>query len=105
MPILKALEYIQYSKSDEKTVLVYTDRWITLQLLQNEKKSTHIIEKIKTKLIEMEQQECIVEFSWIKAHACHRGNELADKPAKEAVSSKTIEECTLESQRVQCVVN
>jgi len=91
MPILKALEYIQYSKSDEKTVLVYTDRWITLQLLQNEKKSTHIIEKIKTKLIEMEQQECIVEFSWIKAHAGHRGNELADKPAKEAVSSKTIE--------------
>jgi len=93
MAILKALEYIQYSKADEKTVLAYTDCRITLQLLQNQKKHTHIIEQIRTKVIEMEQQEWIVEFSWIKAHAGHRGNELADQLPKEAVSSKTIEEC------------
>ena len=37
----------------------------------------------------------VVEFSWMKAHAGHRGNELADQLAKAAVSSKTIEEwCT-----------
>jgi len=41
----------------------------------------------------MEQQEWIVEFSWIKAHAGHHGNELSDQLAKEAVSNKTIEEC------------
>jgi len=41
----------------------------------------------------MEQYEWIVEFSWIKAQAGHRGNDLADELAKEAVSSKTIEEC------------
>ena len=93
MAILKALEYIQYSKADEKTVLVYTDSWITLQLLQNQNKHTHIIEQIRTKVIEMEQQEWIVEFSWIKAHTEQSGNELADQLAKEAVSSKTIEEC------------
>jgi len=34
-----------------------------------------------------------VEFSWIKAHTWHCGNELAYQLAKEAVSSKTIEEC------------
>jgi len=51
MAILKALEYIQYSKADEKTVLVYIDSWITLQLLQKQKKHTHIIEQIRTKVI------------------------------------------------------
>ena len=93
MAILKAFEYIQYLKADEKTVLVYTDSQITLQLLQNQKKHTHIIEQIRTKVIEMEEQEQLVEFSWIKAHMEHHGNELADQLAKEAVSSKTIEEC------------
>jgi len=37
MAILKALEYIRYSKDYEKTLLVYTDSRITLQLLQNQK--------------------------------------------------------------------
>jgi ribonuclease HI len=57
MSILKALEYMQYSKADEKTVPVYTDSRITLKLLQNQKKHTHIIEQIRTNVIEMEQQE------------------------------------------------
>jgi ribonuclease HI len=93
MAILRALEYIQYSKADEKTVLVYTDSQISLQLLQNQKKHTHNIEQIRAKVIEMEEKEWLVEFSWIMAHAGHHGNELADQLAKETVSSKTIEEC------------
>jgi hypothetical protein len=41
----------------------------------------------------LEQDEWKVEFSWIKAHVGHRGNELADQLAKEAASSRTIDEC------------
>jgi hypothetical protein len=41
----------------------------------------------------MEQHEWRLEFSWIKAHAGHRGNEMADQLAKEAASNKNIEEC------------
>jgi len=41
--------------------------------------------------MDMERDECKVEFSWVKAHAGQRGNELADRLAKEASSSKDIE--------------
>jgi ribonuclease HI len=41
----------------------------------------------------MERDEWKVEFSWVKAQAGQRGNELADQLAKEASSSKDIEKC------------
>ena len=93
MAILKALEYIQYTESGEKSVLVHTDSWITLQLLQNQKKHTRLIEQIRTKVIELEQHEWRMEFSWTKAHMGHRGNEMADQLAKEAANNKDIEQC------------
>ena len=72
--------------------LVHTDSQITLQLLQNNKKHTNLIEQIITKVIEMEQHEWRVEFRWIKAHAGHRGNEMEYQQAKEAAKNKNIEE-------------
>jgi len=62
-------------------------------LLQNQKKHTCLIEQIRTKVIEMEQHEWRVEFSWIRAHARHRGNEMADQLAKAAANNKNIEQC------------
>jgi hypothetical protein len=45
------------------------------------------------KVIELEMQNWKTEFSWIKAHAEHHGNELADQLAKEAASNNDINEC------------
>jgi len=50
------------------------------------------MEQIRTKVIEMEKHEWRVEFSWIKAHAGHQGNEMANQLAKEAANNKNIEE-------------
>ena len=72
-------------------------------MLQNQKKNTHLIEQIRTKVIELEQDEWKVEFIWIKAHAGHRGIELADQLAKEAARPSTS--AILESLRAQCCVN
>jgi hypothetical protein len=45
------------------------------------------------KEIEMESQNWKIEFNWIKAHAGHHGNELADQLAKEAATSRDINVC------------
>jgi hypothetical protein len=41
----------------------------------------------------MEMQNWKIEFNCIKAHAGHHGNELADQLAKEAATSREINEC------------
>jgi len=41
----------------------------------------------------METRNWKIEFSWIKAHAGHQGNEMADQLAKEAATNGVIDEC------------
>ena len=66
LAILKALDYIQHMKIKEREVLLSTDSRITLDLLQNRKKHTYLIEKIRTKVTEMERNDWQVKFNWIK---------------------------------------
>jgi len=100
MTILEALEYIQNMESDENILPVHTDSKITLQLLQNKKKHTKLIGQIRTKVQEIEQREWRVELRWIKAHAGHRGNEMADQQAKEAATNKNVEECYIKIPKI-----
>jgi ribonuclease HI len=74
LAILKALQYVQNLKEEEKTALVYTDSRITLQLLQNHTHHTYLIDQIRNKVIDMEQNEWKVELSWIKANVGQRGD-------------------------------
>jgi ribonuclease HI len=87
LAILKALENIQYLDTDERMVQILTDSRITLDSLKNRKNHTHLIEQIRKKVIELENHKWTVEFNWVKAHAGHQGNELADQLAKEAATS------------------
>ena len=78
-------------ETGDKIVLIHTDSQITLQLLQNKKMHTRLIELIRTKINEMEQHKWRVEFTWIKAHETHPGNETANQLAKEAANNKNVE--------------
>jgi ribonuclease HI len=93
MAILKDLEYIQTLKEEEKTALIPTDNRIALQLLQNQKRYTHLIDQIKKKVLDLERLDWKIEFSWIKAHVRQEGNETADRLAKEAARNKNVVEC------------
>jgi ribonuclease HI len=93
LAMLKALECIQSRQEAGKTAIIYTDSRITLQLLTNLKRHTYLMDKIRIKAMEMERNELKVEFSWIKTHAGKKGNELADRLAKEASISCNIEKC------------
>jgi ribonuclease HI len=93
LAILKALECIQNLQDGGKTIIVYTDSKITLQLLTNHKRHTYLIDKIKIKIMAMETNEWQIKFSWIKARAGTEGNELADRLAKKASISSNIKVC------------
>ena len=54
---------------------------------------TSLIEEIRRKEDEMENNGWKIRFCWVKAHAGTRGNELADKLAKEASANKDIPIC------------
>jgi ribonuclease HI len=90
---LKALQEIETTKLSSKTprtVKIYTDSRITLSSLINSKNRKHVIEEIRKKAAILEKDNWHIEFIWIKAHAGHTGNELADKHAKEAAKNREI---------------
>ena len=105
MAILKALEYIKYTELGEKSVLVHTHSQITLQLLQNQKKHTRLIEQIGTEVIEMEQHEWTVEFSWIKAHRDTEEMKWPTNWRKKQQITRTSWSTILKYQRGRCCVN
>ena len=73
-----------------RTILIHTDSRITLDSLKNMKNRNYLIEAIRKKTIEQEKGNWYIEYTWIKAHAAHEGNELADKLAKEATTDSEI---------------
>jgi len=80
-------------ETNERTVIVSTDSRITLESLKNRENHTYFIEKIRMNVIDMEMQNLKIEFKWIKTHAGHQGNELADQLAKEAAINGDLDEC------------
>jgi len=91
--IFKAVHKIETLKLNNytpRTVKIYTDSRITLSSLKNTKNRKHLIQEIRKKTTALENENWRIEFTWIKAHAGHRRNELADKLAKEAAKNREI---------------
>jgi ribonuclease HI len=93
MAIVKALqkiETIQIIKNILKTILIHADSRIALDSLKNMKNGNYLTEAIRKKTIALEKENWHIEYTWIKAHAGHELNELADKLAKEATRDSEI---------------
>jgi hypothetical protein len=84
LKVLEKLEELQDGQGNDKRVAIYTDRKITLDLLQNTFKWNRLIEFIRNKMITLSHLKWIVHFGWVKAHAGIEGNELVHRLAKEA---------------------
>jgi len=87
---LQAIKTIKINKNIPRTIIIHTDSRITLDSLKNKKNQNYLIEEIRKKTTTMEKENWITEYTWIKGHAGHYGNELADKLAKEATRNKYI---------------
>ena len=85
---LHALETIKLDNNNPRTVKVFADSEITIFSLKNAKNRKHLIEEIRRKTNDLEKENWLIDFTWIKAHAGHSGNELADKLAKEAIKKQ-----------------
>jgi ribonuclease HI len=59
---LKSLEYIENTQTTDKSVTIYADSQMTLDSLQNNNIHTYLIEKIRRKVTEMEQNEWKIQF-------------------------------------------
>jgi len=84
LKVLEKLEELQDGQDNDKSVAIYTDSKITLDLLQNKYKRNRLIELIRNKLIAFAHLKWIVHFGWVKGHAGIEGNALVDRLAKEA---------------------
>ena len=76
----------------EKTVTIYTDSLITLDSLRNVNIHTYVIEERRYKLDEMTKTNWKINLQWVKAHVGIRGDELAEKLAKNAAANENIKE-------------
>jgi len=80
--VLEKLEGLQ--DGQDKSVVIYTEGKITLDLLQNKFKRNRLVEFIRNKVIELEHLKWTVHFGWVNGQEWIEGNELVDRLAKEA---------------------
>ena len=66
--------------------MVNTDSKVTLDTLQNRNKHYILIGNIRKEIKRLEDQQWTVIFNWVNAHVGIKGNEMADRLAKEAAT-------------------
>ena len=92
--ILEALEEIDLLDREGSSPIkatIYNDSRISLDLLHNTNNHSYLVEEIRKKVASLEIKEWRIKFSWVKAHAGTRGNEIADRLAKETARSRGTE--------------
>jgi len=87
---LEAIETIDIPENSPRTIDIFTDSRITLDLRQNANNHSYLIEEIRKRLSYLDRANWTIGILWVKAHAGIYGNEMADQLAKAATRNSDI---------------
>jgi ribonuclease HI len=89
--VLEKIFEIDIAEISPRTIGIFTDSRVTVDLLKNVNNHSHLIEVIMKRISNLERTNWTIEFTWFKAHVGIYGNELADRLAKAAAGSREME--------------
>ena len=92
LAILKALEYIENAQTVDKKATIYTGSQTIMDMIENNKMHTNIIEDLRRKWYEIKEAGWQIAIQWVKAHVGIKASELADTLTKKATTNETITE-------------
>jgi ribonuclease HI len=73
---LKEIDLLDIHGSSPLTAIIYTDSRVSLDSILNPENHSYLVEEIRKKVASLERKKWRIKFSWIKAHAGTRGNEI-----------------------------
>jgi ribonuclease HI len=93
MTIIKALEAIETQEinyKEHRALVIHTGSKITLESIRNAKNHNRLVEEIRKRTVNLNKQNCKIEFKWVKAHVGIYDDEIADRLAKEETQNHHI---------------
>ena len=69
---------MQTTQRSHRTAAIHTDSSITLEAIANKGTNKNLFESIRKEIGTLEEDEWIVNFTWVKAHNNNPRNELAE---------------------------
>jgi ribonuclease HI len=87
---MESIKEIHIPENVPLEITINTDSKIILRFFNNPKNHRHLIDEIRKTALSLEKHNWYITFTWVRAHAGHYGNELADKLAKEAAGKEII---------------
>jgi len=78
MKALEKLRELHHLLGNQQTLAIHTDSRITLEAIANPRNQQNLVEHIREEIRNLDKDNWIVHFTWVKAHDNNYGNELAD---------------------------
>ena len=108
LAIVKALEVVEtidIPKNSPRTIAIFTDSRITIDLLRRANNHSYLIEEIRKRLANLDRANWTIEISWVKAHVGIYGNGMADQLAKAATRNRDIAVSLTRFRRAHYIAN
>ena len=84
--IRRVLKYIDTSTRSNKKYVIFTDSRSVLESIYNQDSRNPLILETLDKIEQLKEAGNIIKFCWVPSHVGIRGNEVADRRAREALT-------------------